>query len=243
VVDGDGVYLCKRDIDPTRVLASLRAGTLDAFVRAIDLHDGQERLLPAQRVFPLLRDHHATLTPCGTSAAFGWREALAHGLLQHCVRLTLSGRAAQRSEAAVLDIEEFDSDPDVRFLSAMVRAARIDVAVADVTGPLGVPVVSAISNAGPIVYGGGGRVVDAVRQALTATLLGYQRRRDSALRAVMTTSTSAPWTDPSAQESPSPDRLVDALRRQGYVPSVVALDHDPAVHELFPCLLRVVVSG
>ena len=242
LVGKNSTFLGPRVGDATRLLESVRDGSVEAFVRAADLPDGRERLLPAQQAFPALRPRRPALAPCGTSAAVEWRQALTHGLLQHCVRLTVSGSPARARQAPALAAEDFDQDSGLRFLAAMVKAAGIDLTLHDVTGSLGVPVVACASASGQAVYGGGVTLTEAVREALTAALFGYQLRRDPVLKAAISTATPVIWTNPAGSASLSPDRLVHALTSLGYTPSVFALDHDQAVHEAFPYVLRVIPS-
>src|SRR5262249_5219926 len=142
LVDENGTFLCETGTEAERVLASVRSGSIDSFVPAIDLSHGRELLLPAQRVFPMLRPSRAVHIPCGTSPALDWRGALVDGLLQHCVRLTIADLATSQCDIAPVRLEEYDWDPVVRFLAAMVRAAGMKLTLADVTGPLGTPVVA-----------------------------------------------------------------------------------------------------
>ena len=58
----------------------------------------------------------------------------------------------------------------------------------------------------------------------------------------VSTETPAIWTNPAGLAFLSPDRLVHALTSLGYTPSVFALDHDQAVHEAFPYVLRVILG-
>jgi len=241
LVDAGGTFLGPRDGDATRLLGSVRDGSVDAFVRAIDLTDGRDRLLPARQAFGVLRAPE--LAPCGTSAAPGWQQALAHGLLQHCVRLTVSGSSFRARQHSVLAAEDFDQDPGVRFLAAMAKAAGLAVTLHDITGPAGVPVVACVPASGQTVYGGGAQLAEAVREALTAALFHYQLRRDPVLRTTLWANPASDiWTNPASAASLSPDRLVDALASLGYTPSVFALDHDRAVHEAFPYVLRVIIT-
>src|SRR5262249_5112076 len=122
LVDANGTFLCETGTCAERVLASVRSGSIDSFVRAVDLSHGRELLLPAPHVFPMLRPSRVLRIPCGTSAALDWRGALADGLLQHCVRLTAADPACSQRE---LGVEDYDRDPVVRFLAAMIRAAGI----------------------------------------------------------------------------------------------------------------------
>jgi hypothetical protein len=52
----------------------------------------------------------------------------------------------------------------------------------------------------------------------------------------------APTASSDAPGRLIPDRLVHALTSLGYTPSVFALDHDQAVHEAFPWVLRVILG-
>jgi len=242
LVDYEGAFLCPRDDDGMRLLGSVRDGSVDAFVRAVDLADGRERLLPARQAFPVLRTRQAAHPPCGTSAALDWRQAVTHGLLQHCARLTVSGSSSRPRPPSALAPEDFDQDPGIRFLAAMVQAAGLDLILRDITGPAGVPVVACSSTLGQEVYGAGTHLAEAVREALTAALFHYQVRRDPALRAAVSSATSAIWTNPLGSASISPGRMLDALTGLGYTPSVIVLDHDRAVHEALPYVLRVTVE-
>jgi hypothetical protein len=237
----NGEFLGPRECDAARLLRSVRAGSVEAFVRAIDLTDGRERLLPAQQAFPVLRSHETSPVACGTTAALDWRQAVTHGLLKHCVRLTVANPSLQARQPVAIAVEDFEQDPGVRFLAAMVKAAGIDVTLHNITGPAGIPVVACASTSGTTVYGGGGQLTEAVREALTAALFRYQLRRDPVL-AAMPTTTSAVWTNPLSSASANPDQLVNTLTSLGYTPCVFALDHDQAVHETFPYILRVVLE-
>jgi hypothetical protein len=241
LVDAGGRFLGPPDGDASRLLESVRDGSVDAFVRAIDLTDGRDRLLPARQAFGVLRAPE--LAPCGTSAAPGWQQALTNGLLQHCVRLTVCGPAFQARRHRALAAEDFDQDPGVRFLAAMVKAAGIGITLHDITGPAGVPVVACVPASGQTVYGGGAKLTEAVREALTAALFRYQLRCDPVLRATIGPNPASDiWTNPASSASLSPDRLVDALASVGYTPSVFALDHDGGVLEAFPYVLRVIIT-
>jgi hypothetical protein len=241
LLDEHGAFLCGSGIDPTHLLGNLRRESVVAFAPAIELGDAREVLLPATRVFPVLRTGRAQPLPCGSAAGRNWRDALTHGLLQHCVRLTVSVWALRGRQAAVLPVEELTHDPGVQYLVAMARAAGIDLTLRDITGPLGVPVVACTSTSAGTVYGGGADLVDAIRETLTATLFRYQVLGDPVLRIAANVPAPAVWTSHANLASLGPDRLAEALRSLGHTPSVATLDHDQAVSEAFPYVLRVVI--
>jgi hypothetical protein len=242
LVHQDGTYVCGTATAARRALARVRSGSVAAFVRAVDVTDGRERFVPARDVFPMLRARRGPQIPCGAGTGVGWREALTYGLLQHCVRLTVAGLSYRRREISPVDVEEYHSDAVVQFLAEMARAAGLEVTLADVTGPFGVPVVACRTGSGPTVYAGGCRPVDAIQEALTALLFDYQLRRDDFLRASVTVPTPTIWTNPAVPAGADPETLADVLSRDGFTPSVVRLDHDAEVHRAFPHTLRVVVS-
>ncbi len=242
LVDKNGAFLGPRTGNAARLLGPVRDGSVDTFVRAIDLTDGRERLLPAEQAFPVLRTPEPSHAPCGTSAALDWRQALTVGLLQHCVRLTVSGSSFPAREHPALAVADFDQDPSVWFLATMAKAAGIDCTLHDITGPAGIPVVACVSTSEQTVYGGGVHLIEAVREALLAALFRYQLRSDPVLNTAMSTAPPAIWTNPASSASTSPDRLVNALTSLGYTPSVFALDHDRLVHETVPYVLRVVLE-
>ncbi|HET7015135.1 MAG TPA: hypothetical protein VFI65_14555 [Streptosporangiaceae bacterium] len=112
LVDGNDQVLGPAETDASRLLRSVRAGEVEAFVRAVDLSSGQDRLLPMRQAFPVLGTQGPFQAPCGASAASNWRRALTDGLLQHCARLTVlanidsavSGRqSADRTALANID--------------------------------------------------------------------------------------------------------------------------------------------
>jgi hypothetical protein len=242
LVNERGRFLTSSDSDPVPLLASVRAGEIQACIRADDLIDDEECILPAALAFPALGPKVPVTTPCGASAGLDWKQALTYGLLQHCVQVTISERSQLGWQSFILRKEDFEHDAEVRYLLAMVRAAGIEITLRDITGPLGVPVVACYSSAeGSTFYGGGVDLVDAVREALTGTVFGYQVRDDPALSAALPAGPPSVWVSPNCSEAPDPHWLVSALENFGYAPSVIALDHDRAVSEAFPYVLRVVV--
>jgi hypothetical protein len=240
LTDREGNYLGACDDDAGQLLRTVRDGSARAFVRATDLADGRERLLPAEQAFPVLRTPSLRLPSLGVSAGLSWRQAVTHGLLQHCAELTVSGSAGHgRSELAA---EDFGQDPDVEYLAAMARAAGLDLILHDITGPIGVPVVACGLESGKTEYGAGADLAEAVKEALTARLYRYQLQHDPLLRAAVTAPVPAVWTNPLSPDSADPDQLVRALTNLGHTPSVVVLDHDRAVSEAVPYLARVLLN-
>ncbi|MGW2954904.1 hypothetical protein [Streptomyces eurythermus] len=183
----------------------------------------------------------------GVAARLGWDDAVTDGLAQHCVRLAVADVAGEVQAAGPvgLDLACASLDARAKSLLGLLRAAGGAVRVADVGGALGVPVLA---------WWQGGRAVaatcgpDAVVDGLERVLLDRQAViTDEPAYAPPTVAglgsppgegaaAGAPW--PAA---PGPERMVDRLRARGLRPVAVPLDHDPAVHEVLPSLLRVVV--
>lgn len=244
LLDVDGTpFGFRRRRNASDLLARIRNSDVTPYTRAIDLTTGRERLIPATAVYPALSTFGAISAPCGASAALDWQEALTHGLLQHCVRLTVAGTPAPDRFRSVLDPEkltgEFAEDHTIAFLLAMARAAALDLALYDVTGPIGVPVVACVLGGRGRVFGGGANLVVAVREALMAAVFRYQLSNDRALKAAIAGHGHELRTSRDDLASVDPRALVDTLTSLGRTPAVVVPDNDPAVSDAFPYVLRV----
>ncbi|WP_260636862.1 hypothetical protein [Streptomyces angustmyceticus] len=184
-------------------------------------------------------DHEA-----GVAARLGWDEAVADGLAQHCVRLALGDVARGRSRPRPVRLRPDALAAGERRLLDLLVAARGSVEVADIGEALGVPVLAWWQGGRPAAVTCG---KSAVAEGLRAVLLDRQ--------AVMTDEPAyapARWARPGvpvaggeSAELPvpaGPTRMVEALRSRGARPLVVPLDHDPAVHEVLPFVVRVVLA-
>ena len=191
LVDENGAFLGPREGDATRLLGSVRGGSVDAFVRAVGLTDGRERLLPVQLAFPVLRTPQPTRAPCGASAALGWRQALTHGLIQHCVRLTVSDSSFQTRKASCSVSRGLRPRLRCAISCRNGESCRHRPHPARHHRTCRDPGRGVCIEFGEYGLRRGVHLVEAVREALTAALFCYQLRCDPVLKAAIPTGASA----------------------------------------------------
>ncbi|MFF8786108.1 hypothetical protein [Streptomyces sp. NPDC015125] len=191
----------------------------------------------ASRVFAT--DHEV-----GVAARLSWHDAVADGLAQHCVRLALRDVAQGRSRPRPVRLEPDALAPGARRLLDLLHASRGSVEAADIGEALGVPVLAWWQGGRPAAATCGD---EAVVEGLRAVLLDRQSAMtdEPAYAPARLGRLGTPVTSDESAELPvpaGPGRMVEALRSRGARPLVVPLDHDPAVHELLPFLVRVVIA-
>ncbi|MEJ8654556.1 hypothetical protein WKI65_42630 [Streptomyces sp. MS1.AVA.3] len=186
----------------------------------------------------------ATDHETGVAARLSWDEAVADGVAQHCVRLALRDVAQGRSRPRRVRLKPDALAPGARQLLDLLSASRGSVEVADIGGALGVPVLAWWQGGRPAAATCG---EEAVVEGLRAVLLDRQSAMtdEPVYAPARLGCLGAPVTSDESAELPAPagpERMVEALRSRGARPLVVPLDHDPAVHELLPFLVRVVIA-
>ncbi|WP_309505898.1 hypothetical protein [Streptomyces pyxinae] len=179
----------------------------------------------------------------GLAARLGWDDAVAAGLAGQCARLALADLADGRARPVALDPAAGAPVGRARELLELLRAAGGTVRAADIGGVLGVPVWAWWEGTRPVAVSCG---PGAVAEGLERVLLSRQA-------ALTGDAAYAPPPVPELGPPPGPEQqgdwapppetygMVAALRERGARPVVVPLDHDPAVHEVLPALLRVVL--
>ncbi|MFJ5679434.1 hypothetical protein [Streptomyces sp. NPDC093097] len=217
--------------DPRRVRA-------DGTVWAWDVVDGRVRAVPAAVV---------SGQESAVAARLSWDDAVTDGLAQHCARLAVGELGAGRTRPVPLDLGSAAAlDPRARSLLGLLRAAGGRVQAADVGGALGIPVPAWWQEGRAVaVTCGPDATADGLERAVLDRQAALSGESDYAPPVVAGVggppdipAEAAPWPVPPGQEE-----MVGALRARGLRPVVVPLDHDPAVHEVLPFLLRVVLVG
>ncbi|MEU6479163.1 hypothetical protein ABZ858_20195 [Streptomyces sp. NPDC047017] len=215
--------------DPRRVDA-------DATVWGWDVMDRCARRVPAAVA--------SGLGP-GVAARLGWDDAVADGVAQQCVRLAVADVVGGRARPVALDLARATLDTRAESLLGLLRAAGGTVRVADAGAALGVPVLvwwqegrAVAATCGPQAVADGLEQVLLDRQSVFTGEPAYAPPTVPGVGAPPGEGSAAGARWPSA---PGPERMVECLRARGLRPVAVPLDHDPAVHEVLPSLLRVVV--
>jgi len=224
-----------------RGLAVYAAGSADprrfgpgATVWGWDVSTGLVTAVPASEAFSV---------GAGLAAQLGWNQAVTDGIAQHCASLAVDDVRSHRARPVALDLTGAALDTTAQNHLDLLRSAGGSVRVADVGGALGIPVLAWWQEGRPIaVTCGPHAVADGLEQALLdrqAALAGesaYAPARLSGPAALPDPATGTGWLpEPTRQD------MVGALRSRGLRPVVVPLDHDPAVHEVLPAVLRVVL--
>ncbi|WP_206739589.1 hypothetical protein [Streptomyces lydicus] len=191
----------------------------------------------AYRVFTT--DHEV-----GVAAGLSWDEAVADGLAQLCVHLALGDVAQGRSRPRPARLRPDALAAGERRLLDLLIASRGSVEVADIGEALGVPVLAWWQGGRPAAATCGAA---AVAEGLRAVLLDRQAvmTGESAYAPARWARFGPPVAGGGSAELPvpaGPERMVEALRSRGACPLVVPLDHDPAVHEVLPFVVRVVIA-
>ncbi|MFF7409134.1 hypothetical protein [Streptomyces lydicus] len=186
----------------------------------------------------------ATDHEVGVAARLSWDDAVADGLAQHCVRLALRDVAQGRARPLPVRLDPEALPPGARRFFDLLQASRGSAEVADIGEALGLPVLAWWQGDRPVAVTCG---YASVAEGLRAALLdrqsamtdepAYAPAQLGKLRAPAPGGRRIGLAEPAGRE-----RMIGALRSRGMRPLVVPLDHDPAVHELLPFLVRVVIA-
>jgi hypothetical protein len=220
-------------LDPRR----LGAG---ATVWGWDIADRRARAVPATEVFSI---------GTGLSARLSWDDAVTDGIAQHCAQLAVADVLAGRARPAALDPTHVAADPRARCHLDLLCSAGGSARVADVGGALGIPVLAwwqgdrpVAVTCGPVAVADGLEQVVLDRQATVSGEFAYAPAHLSGLDCLDGLD-RPPKAATGADRLPVPDRedMLGAMRARRLRPVVVPLDHDPAVHEVLPTILRVLL--
>ncbi|GAA2272618.1 hypothetical protein GCM10010430_68230 [Kitasatospora cystarginea] len=199
-----------------------------------DLVGQRARAVPAAEAFTV---------GTGLAARLSWGDAVTDGIAQHCARLAVADVSARRTNPVALELAGTALDARARCHLDLLRSARGSVQAADIGGELGTPVLAWWQEGRPVaVTCGPNAVVDGLeqvvldRQAALAREPQYAPTRIDGLDRLPTLASGV-----RRPREADLQELVGALRLRGLRPVVVPLDHDPAVHELLPTVLRIVL--
>ncbi|MGH3874636.1 MAG: TOMM precursor leader peptide-binding protein [Pseudonocardiaceae bacterium] len=223
-------------------------------VWGFDLAEQRPRLVAAAQVFPALRG----LLPSRDSAPWlasglSWAEAVATALASVCRQLTVADLDLGGEPFPLVDLDAGVLDEQGARYLQILRTWGVAVAVYEVTGTLKIPTFAFCAGDQTVTYRSGVDVRDALRCGLEQTVAYEQARTNRQpdyappgvtdlphrLRGVRPTrpqlSDPGDWADQQ-------HRLCDALVGQGRRVVVVPLDHDPAVTDVLPYLVNLVVQ-
>jgi putative thiazole-containing bacteriocin maturation protein len=184
--------------------------------------------------------------PVGLAAAASSAEALRLGLLDQCERLAARAAAGKR-ELPRLSLADVELDEaGARWLEA-VRLTGQALAVYDVTGALGVPVLAFCLPDRTVCYAAGSDVREAARNGLERTLRDYQAadagQPSIALPPVPDLPSAARGGSGRATGAVAADwrAIAAALTAAGHRVHALPVGHDPALTAVLPGVVQVVV--
>jgi putative thiazole-containing bacteriocin maturation protein len=239
-----------------RGLESYACGTMDsrrlcgqgaASVWGYRLRDGTARPLDARLVFAPAFDPAASPGP-GVAAAYSWQDAVVGGLLGQCRRLTVVAAAAGSAVFPRIDLDEVELDDEGSTYRRLLEVVGVDAVAYDVTGGLGVPTVALCSGGRTVAWASALSPEEALCRGLEAVLLDDQARAEGQPEIAPAPVPELPERSRDRSARPpcrravvGPDDMVAALTAAGHEPFVVPLDHDPAVADVLPYVVNVVV--
>ncbi|HKR50627.1 MAG TPA: TOMM precursor leader peptide-binding protein [Pseudonocardiaceae bacterium] len=219
-----------------------------------DLVEQRPRMVAAASVFPTLRG----LVPSPGSApwlasGFSWAEAVTTALASVCRQLTLAELDVDGEPFPLVDLDAGLLDEQGARYAQILRTWGVPIAVYDVTGTLQIPSFAFCVGDQTVAYRTGVDVRDALRCGLEQTVAYEQARAnhqpDYAPPDVTDLPHRARGVRPTPPQLSSPGdwahqqhRLCDALMQQGRRVVVVPLDHDPAVTDVLPHIVNLVVE-
>lgn len=254
LVTADGIAPVGPDWPDSSGVASLTWPDMtEAFAWGSSLRTGLARQVPVGRVFPGLNatppSGPADRASPGTACRDTWDAAVEAGLLGHCLDAAVS-------RAVALDEPVPEIEPAAVALSEtadryreLLAAAGQQFVIADVSYLSGVHVYAFNRDGRTIAFRAGLTPAEAIEAGLEELLLDMQSEQagqpEYAPRPVPQVRTRAGAVAPDTVADGPTDQaerlriLLDALA--AYDPVVVPLDHDPALGQVLPHVLRVML--
>lgn len=229
------------------------AGGLEAL--AYDLRAKQVRRIPATEAFPaiVLQEMPSILPRVG--AGFSWAEACTHAVLDHCLALTLQEvrQGVVRCTEMAVNVETLDNR--TRHLHTLVEQTGTQLRIIHVDNSLQVPVLAFSIEDEILAYTAHFDVDEALYEGLERVVQHFQSlhedQPDYALPSVPQLPSArcdgigSPLDGPTLTLNGWQERLdwlVETLHHAHWSVAAVPLDHDPALSEVLPFLVRIVLT-
>ncbi|MGH3888397.1 MAG: TOMM precursor leader peptide-binding protein [Pseudonocardiaceae bacterium] len=242
-------------MDERRLVQCTQGTGQGAEVWGYDLAEGRPRSVPAALVFPTL----GGLAPLPESApwlasGFSWAEALATALASVCQQLTVAELDCAGEPFPLVDLDAGLLDEQAARYLQILRTWEVPVTVYEVTGALGIPSFAFCSGDKTVAYRTEVDVRNALRGGLEQVMAFEQARANHQPEYAPADVVDLPHrvrgVRPSLlQPSEVTDwvgqqrRLCDALAQRGHRVAVVPLDHDPAIADVLPYIVNLVVES
>ncbi|MFY1696619.1 YcaO-like family protein [Solwaraspora sp. WMMA2101] len=182
--------------------------------------------------------------PAGVGSGESWSDAVLAGLLSRVCQLATA--AVGHEPVPPLALRAMTANSDIRIALTELTAAGLQADLCDLTSHSGIPTVGVVADGSLAAVASDVSLVGAVRAAVRAAVLRQQSALDTAIPAatsgvVLPVRLGAAPIRPSADVSLS--GAVHALEAKGLIPVAADLDHDPAISDALPYVVRVVLHG
>ncbi|WP_172632201.1 TOMM precursor leader peptide-binding protein [Dictyobacter arantiisoli] len=236
-------------IAPTQLIGiQAPSNESESWTWALDLHTQQVYPIPAQHVFCPPQESER-----GIAAGINWHEAICQALLDWCQYLTLEELREAHQPYKQVDLAHAPMTAEGDYLYHLLTTALGQITVYDVTGSLQVPTF-AFCLTGPVVtYSTHCDIAQALETGCERALQQYQaeqfRQPVYALAPVPDLPASRRSNQLSVPSMFSPAtwakrqaRLLETLQTQHLRALAIPLDHDPALMQVLPFIVRVLLT-
>ncbi len=237
-----------------RFLSTVPLDEVKEWTWAYDLQTGQACLVPASLVYPAL----CGLSPLseaglGISSGMSWAEAISRALLNLCQHLTITQLENAQKSYPQVDLPAIPLEPEGMHLRCVLDLTGEMATIYDVTGPLQVPTFAICLRDKTVAYSTHVDVAQALRNGLEQAILSWQISSEQlpAHRGLTLPDLPVALRDDtkvipqSAAPQGWPDRqlwLQQALEKNGWRAFVTPLDHDPALRQVQPYIVHVLLA-
>lgn len=215
---------------------------------SLDLHTRQTALVPAFHVFSSGQQQQR-----GVASGMTWEEATCQALLDWCRELTIRHAQTTQQVYPQVDLTGTSLTDEGAYLARLLTIAGRQVAIYDITGPLGIPTFATCVADRVVAYTTHCEAARALALGLMQAMQQYQseqyQQEDYALAPVPDLPQALRGAQPAVPYYALPEAwparleyLLQRLQVSGLRAYAVPLDHDPALARFFPWIVRVLFS-
>lgn len=241
---------------PLEIFMSTRPSisSIDAWTWALNLETRQCHPVPASLVFPSLSQPEPAETgEHGIGSGFSWAEAACRALLDWARALTIAQLNDMPRPYRKVDLSSLALTAEGDRLLGLLATVEAQPDIYDVTGLLGIPTFAICTGTQTIAYSTHWDAVEALVGGLELTLRQYQSdttqqpeyavEQVPALRIAQSSDeyTGLPSVSVPLDWSNCLGWLVQRFRENGWRAVITPLNHDPALTEVMPFLVRVLL--
>ena len=231
----------------------LSAGANGVEALAYDLHSKQARRVLAAEAYPEFALRQVPSILLGVGTGLSWAEACTRGLLDHSLALALQEVRQGVADCTEMAVNVEALGNQTKHLHALVAQTRTNLHIVCVTGSLRVPVLAFCVGDETIAYTAHFNIGEALHEGLERILQHFQSLSEDqpeyALPSVLQLPTVRGGGIGSLPDGPTLsgwqeglDWLLEMLQQARWRVAAVPLNHDPALSEILPFLVRIVLT-